>query len=181
MGCPLNKFASPGNLQKGPKPGCSHWQGCIKDVFIGMVAHCDIKDDNSYFNNICVIYNSVRRRGGWKTFTGPEHKFSIDFPADRSIKSINSLNDSNQSPILEFKGRDFGATSVIMPDINIDLKEYVDKKLSNESSYEQDMVKEAAPVAVNGELERVFSYNELDSNDKMTIEAVLARSNKLVI
>ena len=51
----------------------------------------------------------------------------------------------------------------------------MDKKLSNESSDEKDVVKEAAPVAVNGELERVFSYNELDSDDTMTMESVLAQ------
>ena len=51
---------------------------------------------------------------------------------------------SNQSPTLEFKGRDFGAAFVIMPDINnIGLKEFVDKKLSNETSDEKEMIGEA--------------------------------------
>ena len=77
-----------------------------------MVEHCDIKNNNSYFNDVCVICNNVRERGEgalptWKTvnaivaedgewkktFTSPEHKFSIDLPADRSVKSINSLNN----------------------------------------------------------------------------------------
>ena len=38
-----------------------------------------------------------------------------------------------------------------MPDINnIGLKEFVDKKLSNETSDEKEMIGEAAPVAFNG-------------------------------
>ena len=45
-----------------------------------------------------------------------------------------------------------------MPDINnIGLKVFVDKKLSNETSDEKEMIKEAAPVAVNGELGCMFS------------------------
>ena len=67
-----------------------------------------------------------------------------------------------------------------MPDINnIGLKVFVDKKLSNETSDEKEMIKEAAPVAVNGELGCMFSYKELDSNGKMTIETVHARGNNI--
>ena len=67
-----------------------------------------------------------------------------------------------------------------MPVINnIGLKEFVDKKLSNETSDEKEMIGEAAPAAVNGGLGYMFSYKELDSNDKMTIETVFARGNNI--
>ena len=69
-----------------------------------------------------------------------------------------------------------------MPDINnIGLKEFVDKKLSNETSDEKEMIGEAAPVAFNGGggLGYMFSYKEQDPNDKMIMEAVFARGNNI--
>jgi hypothetical protein len=67
-----------------------------------------------------------------------------------------------------------------MSNINsIGLKEFVDKKLSNETPDEKEVIKEATLAAVNGGLGYMFSYKELDSDDKMTIEAVLARGNNI--
>jgi hypothetical protein len=81
----------------------------MKDIFHKVVAHYDIK----IMIVISIIsVSSIIMCGGWeegalptwktvnavvdedgewkKTFTVQEHKFSIDFPADRSAKFINS-------------------------------------------------------------------------------------------
>jgi hypothetical protein len=69
-----------------------------------------------------------------------------------------------------------------MSNINsIGRKEFVDKKLSNETPDEKEVIKEATLAAVNGGLGYMFYYKELDSDDKMTKKLSLPEATIFMI